>query len=404
MLLESSSLTARWTELLTTASRVEIAVAWITNSDRVDDLLAFAAIPGHQVRVIVGVRDYLTSPNCLRRLHNAEIVKIGVGKGTCTFHPKLYLFTLADRMVCWVGSANLTTSGFGENTELMHEFADDGMASAWFAHEWNSCEYPTLEWLDEYEQRTGTIAPNLKGIDQMPSPVPAIHPLESWSAFYGSLLRADKQWAVKYAGEFGIFSGRNTYLKTIRVAQPLITKDWAVLSTTEARILLGLIDDDGTDYGQLGSMKGAGIAKNVFLEAKPKNLKTRQAIHDAIVMLRKVPLNSSLPLMARKAHEVITNREGFDVGVATRLLALARPEVLISVNSESVERLAQWSGLPAATIRTSAGYEKLVKWIMSGKWWNCPEPKEALEREAWSYRAALIDGLIYEGHHIAAHS
>jgi hypothetical protein len=79
-------------------------------------------------------------------------------------------------------------------------------------------------------------------------------------------------------------------------------------------------------------------------------------------------------------------------------LALARPEVLVSVNSESVDRLAQWSGLPGATIRTSAGYEKLVKWIMGGKWWDSPEPKDGLEREAWSYRAALIYGLIYEGH------
>jgi len=163
------------------------------------------------------------------------------------------------------------------------------------------------------------------------------------------------------------------------------------------------MDDDGTDYGLLGSMQGAGIAKNVFLEPTPKNVKTRQAIQDALVMLRNVPLSSSLPLMARKAHEVITNREGFDVGVATRLLALARPEVLVSVNSESVERLAQWSGLPPAAIKTSAGYEKLVKWIMGGKWWNCPAPEDAREREAWSFRAALIDGLIYEGHHFAPH-
>jgi hypothetical protein len=93
---------------------------------------------------------------------------------------------------------------------------------------------------------------------------------------------------------------------------------------------------------------------------------------------------------AEKAHEVITNREGFDVGVATRLLALARPEVLVSVK--------------VAQIRTSAGYEKFVKWIMKGKWWNSPEPKHPLEREAWSYRAALIDGLVYEGHHFDPHT
>jgi hypothetical protein len=151
-------------------------------------------------------------------------------------------------------------------------------------------------------------------------------------------------------------------------------------------------------------MQGAGIAKNVFLEATPKNIKTREAIQDEINALLKVSLNSSFPLMARKAHEVITNRQGFNVGVATRLLALARPEVLVSVNNESVDRLARWSGLPVAAIKTSAGYEKLVKWIMAGNWWASPEPLGGLEREVWSYRAAFIDGLIYEGHHLEAHS
>jgi hypothetical protein len=72
----------------------------------------------------------------------------------------------------------------------------------------------------------------------------------------------------------------------------------------------------------------------------------------------------------------------------------SRPEVLVSVNSESMNRLAQWSGLPVAQIRTSAGYERFVRWIMKGKWWNTPEPEDPLER-----RAALIDGLVYQGHH-----
>jgi hypothetical protein len=235
----------------------------------------------------------------------------------------------------------------------------------------------------------------------MPPPSPTGHPFDSWSAFYSALRLADKKWLEEYGGKIGIFSGENSYLMTIRAAQPLITKDWAVLGTTEARILLGLSDDDGSDYGLLGSMKAAGFAKNVFMDAKPKNLKTRKAIHDAISSLRRVPLNSSFPLMARKTYEVITNYEGFSFGVATRLLALARPEVLVSVNSESLVQLSQLSGLSQATVKTPAGYEKLVKWIMGGKWWNSSQPKGELEREVWSYRAALIDSLIYEGHHFA---
>lgn len=402
MLLESSSLTARWTELLSIASRVDIAVAWITNSERVDDLIKFATAPGRQVRVIVGVDDYLTSAGCLRKLHAAGLVKIGVGEHGCTFHPKLYVFTLPDGPVCWVGSANLTMSGFGGNIELVHEYPDDGTIAAWFARAWSAGKHPTVEWLDEYEKRARAV-PKPGAVVQMPAPSSAADPLESWPNYYAALWSADRKWATKYGGTMGIFTGQNSYLLTLRTARPLIAKDWATLSTTEGRVLLGLVDGE-TDYGLLGSMQAAGTAKNVFLDATPKNLKTRRAIQDEIRNLLRVPLNISLPLMARKAHEVITNREGFDVGVATRLLALARPEVLVSVNSESMNRPAQWSRLPVAQIRTSAGYERFVKWIMKGKWWNSPEPEDPLEREAWSYRAALIDGLVYQGHHFDPHT
>jgi hypothetical protein len=103
-----------------------------------------------------------------------------------------------------MGSAFLTTSGFGENTELVHEYVDDGMAAAWFARQWKSCDHPTSEWPDEHERLAGAIVLNPKASDQMPPPSPSVHPLESWSAFYGALLRADKQWAVKYGGETGV--------------------------------------------------------------------------------------------------------------------------------------------------------------------------------------------------------
>ena len=80
-----------------------------------------------------------------------------------------------------------------------------------------------------------------------------------------------------------------------------------------------------------------------------------------------------------------------------------RPEVLVSVNNESVRRLAHWSGMSAAVIKTSQAYEKFIRWVMQGKWWNVPAPNDTFEREIWSCRAALIDGLVYEGQHFKDH-
>jgi hypothetical protein len=163
--------------------------------------------------------------------------------------------------------------------------------------------------------------------------------------------------------------------------------------------------DGGNEFwGQLGCMKGAGLANNVFLEPTSRNLKTRRIIQDALAEIRRVPLGRSLPLMARKAHEVIGNLEGFKGGVATRLMPLARPEVLISVNSESVERLADWSGIPKSAIERPKGYERLINWVMHSNWWNAPAPQDSLERELWMYRAALIDSFAYRGSQLLEYS
>jgi HKD family nuclease len=401
MLLDDAQLAGRWEELLGKAARVDIAVAWITENPSLDRLLQFAGAKKEKLRVITGVHDYLTSPVALRKLDQCGLVKIGAGDKNGMFHPKLFLFVNADgTCVCWVGSANLTGRGFGGNVELVHEYQEDGSTQTWFEQAWSRYTYPTSDWLDEYEQRCKTAGPPKGIVPQMPAPTPPGDPLESWRGYVSALKRVDKEWLARSAGKSGVFSGKNSHLGTLRAAQPLFNMDWRDLSTSEARLLLGLYDE-GVDHGHLGSMQAAGTAKNVFLEATPKNVKVRREIQEEITLLLKVPLGKELPLMARKAHEVISNRDGFSGGVATRLLVLARPEVLVSVNNESVHLLAAWSNLPAASIKTAAGYEKLIKWVMNSKWWNTPAPEGGAERDLWSCRAALIDALAYDGHHFA---
>lgn len=126
------------------------------------------------------------------------------------------------------------------------------------------------------------------------SPTLPNSPLGGWKAYFGALTRADQEWAVKYGGKFGIVTGKNSHLQTIRAAQPIFKHDWRSLLVTEARILLGLIDSDGADYGHLGSLKAAGAAKNVFLDATPQNLKTQSSIQEAINSMRVAPFGCFL--------------------------------------------------------------------------------------------------------------
>lgn len=418
MLLHGEALASRWNQLVATAAELDIAVAWITSEQRVIQLLEFARMPGRRLRVITGVHDYLTSAVALRRLHENGVLRIAVPEKDFKFHPKLYIFTTGDSQKCWVGSANLTGAAFGGNVELVYEYNDDGTASEWFNRQWKLWPAPDAEWLDLYEKRATERGQSHPFLPQMRPPMGDArsdptdasphtsfrNPLESWPAYLHALRETDKAWMIKTQGSTGIYSGQISWVGTIRAALPVFAKDWAMLTRAEACILLGKADGGNEFWGQLGCMKGAGVANNVFLEPTSKNLKTRRTIQDALAELHRVPLGNSLPLMARKAHEVIGNLDGFKGGVATRLMALARPEVLISVNNESVDRLADWSGLPKSAIESPKGYEKLINWVMHSSWWNAPAPHDSLERELWMYRAALIDGFAYSGQQLLDYS
>ena len=92
-----------------------------------------------RLRVLVGTHGNATDPESVRRL----IRRFGVGSGRIVehgplFHPKLIRFELpSDGTVVWVGSANFTSGGFGENVETVLETDVGGVAKE--AETWFHC-------------------------------------------------------------------------------------------------------------------------------------------------------------------------------------------------------------------------------------------------------------------------
>jgi hypothetical protein len=291
------------------------------------------------VRVIAGVYDYITSPAALRALHGAGLLKVAVPEHNKIFHPKLYLFKTSGGDVCWIGSANLTCKGFGENVELIHEHTDAEEARAWFDAQWKLWPAPKEDWLNKYEDRAKKHALAGPSLGQMEPPPLAGSPFADWPSYYAALKEKDKAWLVYHRGEYGILNGKNSYVGVLHAARPLIEKDWSTLTDTEARVLLGW-KDGATDYGLLGSMVVAATAGDVFRKSTPSHRRARREIQRAVLDVLRAKLASSFPSIVQKAYEVITNHDGFNRGVATRLLTLARPEALVSVNNKSLSGLA----------------------------------------------------------------
>ena len=90
---------------------------------------------------------------------------------------------------------------------------------------------------------------------------------------------------------------------------------------------------------------------------------------------------------------------GFGYGAATRLLSLARPDRLVSVNRGSKNRIKGYFGRTLDITdgeRFADRYTEFLRWLHSHAWFN-HEPSTGFEREIWSCRAALLDAYFYTG-------
>ena len=100
---------------------------------------------------------------------------------------------------------------------------------------------------------------------------------------------------------------------------------------------------------------------------------------------------------AHKAMQAIRMIDGFGVAAATRLLTLARPDCLVSVNGQSAAGLGALSGLPKTRDSLAVNYIELLNWVYEQPWFNARQPDDPLERTIWNCRAALLDAFVYEG-------
>ena len=110
------------------------------------------------VHIIVGI-DMPTPANALKELKNLAGENADVlyyGKKGCYFHPKVYLFKIKNKYVAYVGSANLTTAGFGKNIELSSKItkqADCKNILKWFRKISKEGEILTDNMISRYEKK-----------------------------------------------------------------------------------------------------------------------------------------------------------------------------------------------------------------------------------------------------------
>ena len=404
-LIERNHLLQRLGECLAEATHVDIAVAWATPCDALE-ALAERARRGTAIRIAVGVSGNVTIPTTLRRLQcfaDLRIAPSSLQPGI--FHPKYFRFRGPDRTICWIGSANLTRGGFGENYELIHEFDDSaGEGQHWFESLWNTLDPDPDTAIGKYEagyqppQRDPR--PPLQG--GIPDPVPLAE-RSTWDDFVEQLRALDDYWNRRSEGRWNVLGDTHSWLHTIATGREVVRlPDWANLTQRECYILRGFGQEEG-GWGLLGTLKPARRVASVFKhehehmpDVRPIRMQLRGYVNQV--------LNSNYGEIAQDAHaavqKIMENKKelkGFGAAAATRLLTLARPDCLVSVNGQSAAGLGNLSDLPMERDPLAMRYEELLNWVYEQPWFNAPQPDDPLERMIWHSRTALLDAFVYEG-------
>ena len=169
-----------------------------------------------------------------------------------------------------------------------------------------------------------------------------------------------------------------------------VNRDWKRISEDEKKALLGLRSTDNK-WALLGRMRQSAF-KAIFLNKH--NLNT---VKDAVCDVAGAD-DGDFPGAAIDAYKRIIRVNQVAHGTATRLLALARPDYIVSFNNESRSGLEEYLGLSlSGEPLPPERYRVLLESLYKKPWFSVPCPKNSCEGSIWSMRAALIDCFVYNG-------
>ena len=388
----------RFAELASQAERIDVAVAWARPCEAKEALAA----SGADIRIVVGISNNITDPTTLRSLNTFAELRIVPDETRGIFHPKYYCFH-GEKTICWIGSANLTRRGFGDNVELIHEFDVHFEEDRnWFERLWAGLEPDPTEAIREYEQ-------NYTPPKRIQRPPPGAKPerpslaeIETWDQFVEGLRSYDAYRYHKY--DWDVLGETHSLLHTISTGREVIRlNDWTNLTQRQCYILRGKDGKEG-HWALLGS---------VLMEAayvfNPKNMPGVGPVRMQIQEQADQVLNAGpgeIAEVARVAMETIRDLRPVEnsprrIGhaAATHWLTLARPDYLVSVNGASARGLGEASDLPQDSSKLADRYSDLLNWLYERPWFNefnGRQPDDPLGRDIWNCRAALVDAFVYK--------
>ncbi|MDB4655647.1 phospholipase D-like domain-containing protein [Flavobacteriales bacterium] len=344
-------------------------------------------------KLVVGIHFYQTHPEFIQSFINNDKVQF-VNQPQGTFHPKLYLFHNTDSdWEVLVGSANFTNGAFNTNAEanvLIH--ANDSEADTFLKS--------TLKTVDkcwgESVPFSKTDLANYRIIWQNQQ-----RKIKSLSGEYGSSKKVGKpihdvpvinmkwkEFVKRIRSEDS--HGLNERLAVVEEVQRLFHSKghFSDLQIEERKFIAGARTKHALDSGFFGSMVGRGdFVHEIIVNNKALS-----------IALDQIPLNGQIT----RAHynnfvEYFSPVfPGNYVGVASRLLAMKRPDVFYCLTSKNQKLFSKEFNVSKSEINYAGYWDHIIERIYDSEWWLNPAPINKTENRISNARAAFLDAIYYE--------
>lgn len=390
LIANNKTLVGTLSRLIKTYPRAAVAVAWASAGNSV-----FALFKKHSARLsraVIGTHFYQTHPDVLDAFQASPNVRF-VLQPTGVFHPKLYIFWNAKRWEALIGSANLTSGALSTNSEAMilisgsegvsPSIKDDVISlidnywsmakslkkseAAAYREVWKRKQPALRRLTGQYGSSKSTKPPTASSVMSM-----------SWKQYF---------MAVK-ADSYHGFENRCDLLALVREAF-FQHSTFASMELGLRKTIAGLPNDLDSRWGWFGSMKGAGYYHQAVNDNSPH---ISRAL-DQIPLRGTVTRQQYEDYIAEFVKAFPNGRHG--VGIATRLLALKRPDQFICFDSKNQRELCKDFGIVRSGMDYDRYWDEIIERILDAPWWNSKRPHDQHEAPVWDGRAAMLDAIFY---------
>lgn len=391
LIINSKQLEIEFNRLIKKYNSFYWSTAWAgIGSNQFDDLLTNRE---KIKKIIVGIHFYQTHPEFIETFLNNKKVRF-VNQPHGTFHPKLYLFynTVNDWEIL-TGSSNFTKEGFSRNTEAntlvsckdndSSEFLE--MAFKLIDDSWELSKSFSKVELDKYKIIWKNHRPKIKSLSGLYGSndktgksiheVPVIN--MTWEEFVSKINKEESH-------------GLDRRIKVINIAKKLFSskKHFDKLDENERRFIAGIHSNYDNDWAYFGSMIGRGdFAHEIIVNNK-----------DISKSLDQIPLHGQIT----KSHYINFIKHfkkvfsGNYIGVASRLLAMKRPDVFYCLTSKNQKRFCDDFNVRKSEINYEGYWDHVIERIYDSEWWLNPNVNSKKDQQISNARAAFLDAIYYE--------